>query len=92
MSSAESTTERGKVALITGITGQDGSYLAELLLSKVIAYDSIDGRVMKCTVLSDVLRPLIRGELIICTRIPIIRVFVFSCIMETSPIPPICVD
>ena len=24
----------GKVALITGITGQDGSYLAELLLSK----------------------------------------------------------
>ncbi len=26
--------ERSKVALITGITGQDGSYLAELLLSK----------------------------------------------------------
>ena len=25
----------GKVALMTGITGQDGSYLAELLLSKV---------------------------------------------------------
>ena len=25
---------RAKVALITGITGQDGSYLAELLLSK----------------------------------------------------------
>jgi GDPmannose 4,6-dehydratase len=24
----------GKVALITGITGQDGSYLAELLLAK----------------------------------------------------------
>lgn len=35
MSSAESTTEKCKVALITGITGQDGSYLAELLLSKV---------------------------------------------------------
>lgn len=35
MSSAESTTEKRKVALITGITGQDGSYLAELLLSKV---------------------------------------------------------
>jgi len=30
---AESTTER-KRALITGITGQDGSYLAELLLEK----------------------------------------------------------
>lgn len=27
----------GKVALMTGITGQDGSYLAELLLSKVRA-------------------------------------------------------
>jgi GDP-mannose 4,6 dehydratase len=26
--------EQRKVALITGITGQDGSYLAELLLSK----------------------------------------------------------
>lgn len=25
-----------KVALITGITGQDGSYLAEFLLKKVI--------------------------------------------------------
>lgn len=25
---------RGKVALITGITGQDGSYLAELLIDK----------------------------------------------------------
>ena len=27
---------RKKVALITGITGQDGSYLAELLLKKKI--------------------------------------------------------
>jgi GDP-D-mannose dehydratase len=26
---------RRKVALITGITGQDGSYLAELLIDKV---------------------------------------------------------
>ena len=26
--------EKQKVALITGITGQDGSYLAELLLEK----------------------------------------------------------
>lgn len=34
-SGAEHTEERKKVALITGITGQDGSYLAELLLSKV---------------------------------------------------------
>ena len=28
------TEEQGKVALITGITGQDGSYLAEFLLEK----------------------------------------------------------
>lgn len=30
----ETSTSTGKTALITGITGQDGSYLAELLLSK----------------------------------------------------------
>ena len=30
--------KRNKIALITGITGQDGSYLAELLLEK--GYDS----------------------------------------------------
>ena len=39
-----------KVALITGITGQDGSYLAELLLSKgydvhgIIRRSSVDFR------------------------------------------------
>ncbi|MBB3933823.1 GDP-D-mannose dehydratase, partial [Kaistia hirudinis] len=27
-------TKNGKVALITGATGQDGAYLSELLLSK----------------------------------------------------------
>ena len=27
-----------KVALITGITGQDGSYLSELLLEKVMKF------------------------------------------------------
>ena len=31
---ATSATQRRKVALITGVTGQDGSYLTELLLSK----------------------------------------------------------
>ena len=30
----DSQTETRKVALITGITGQDGAYLAELLLGK----------------------------------------------------------
>ena len=34
-----------KVALITGITGQDGSYLAELLLSKGYAVHGIVRRV-----------------------------------------------
>ena len=31
---AQSSTQGRKVALITGVTGQDGSYLTELLLSK----------------------------------------------------------
>ena len=34
MSTEVSTNEDRKVALITGITGQDGSYLTELLLEK----------------------------------------------------------
>ena len=33
-SAANGTEEKRKVALITGITGQDGSYLAEFLLEK----------------------------------------------------------
>jgi GDPmannose 4,6-dehydratase len=31
---SEPTTTTGKIALVTGITGQDGSYLTELLLEK----------------------------------------------------------
>ena len=50
------------------------------------------GRVMKYTESSDVLRPLTLVESIICTRIPIIRAFDSSCIMETSLTPRICVD
>ena len=34
-SSCSMTETQKKVALITGITGQDGSYLAELLLERV---------------------------------------------------------
>jgi len=34
-----------KTALITGITGQDGSYLAELLLTKGYKVHGIVGRV-----------------------------------------------
>jgi GDPmannose 4,6-dehydratase len=37
-------TESGKTALITGITGQDGAYLAELLLSKGYAVHGIRRR------------------------------------------------
>ena len=33
-----------KIALITGITGQDGSYLAEFLLEKGYAVQGILGR------------------------------------------------
>ena len=33
--------ENNKIALITGITGQDGSYLAELLLKKYIVWGII---------------------------------------------------
>ena len=32
----DNATQNKKVALITGITGQDGSYLAELLISKAM--------------------------------------------------------
>ena len=32
--------KQAKVALITGITGQDGSYLAELLLEFCLLYTS----------------------------------------------------
>jgi hypothetical protein len=35
---ASSGSVRNKIALITGITGQDGSYLAEFLLQKVSFY------------------------------------------------------
>ena len=31
---------RKKIAIITGVTGQDGSYLAELLLSKNYIVDN----------------------------------------------------
>ena len=34
----ETSTIKNKVALITGITGQDGSYLAEFLLKKNYTY------------------------------------------------------
>src|SRR6195952_1807600 len=37
-------TIQGKTALITGITGQDGAYLAELLLSKGYAVHGIRRR------------------------------------------------
>ena len=34
---------RQKAALITGITGQDGAYLAELLLEKAVVFKPDDG-------------------------------------------------
>jgi len=47
---------RGNKALVTGITGQDGSYLAEFLLAKV----------MKCMVWCAGPVPSIPGVLTIC--------------------------
>jgi len=49
-----------KVALITGITGQDGSYLAEFLLEKGYIVHGI----------SAVLLPLIPSALTTFTKIP----------------------
>ena len=41
-STPETASQPTKVALITGITGQDGSYLAELLLEKVVVSCVLD--------------------------------------------------
>ena len=46
--------EKRKVALITGITGQDGSYLSELLLSK--GYD-VHGIIRRSSVASTCTTP-----------------------------------
>ena len=52
--------KNSKTALITGITGQDGSYLAELLMKKGIPY----------MVLNDGHHHLTPPESIIFVRIP----------------------
>ena len=46
------TEERSKIALVTGITGQDGSYLTELLLSKgyTVSYHAHAAEIV-CTML-----------------------------------------
>lgn len=36
----------GKTALITGVTGQDGAYLAKYLLEKGIRYTDLKGGVL----------------------------------------------
>ena len=41
--------DRPKRALITGITGQDGPYLAELLLQKATEVHGIKRRYCKCS-------------------------------------------
>ena len=58
-----------KVALVTGVTGQDGSYLAELLLNK--GYEFVDHRL------------LIHRESITSTKIPMKKTRNSSCITET---------
>jgi len=61
-----------KVAFITGITGQYGSYLAEFLLSKD---NKVDGPV-----------PLIPGVSIISMKIPIFVNGIYFYTTGTSPI------
>ena len=60
-----------KKALITGITGQDGAYLAELLLSKGYEVHGIKRRASL----------LIQIELIIYIKINIEKMFFFTSIM-----------
>jgi len=65
-----------KIALITGITGQDGSYLAELLLEKGYEVHGIKRRAST----------LIQRELIISTRIRIqIRIFISIMVTLLTP-------
>ena len=45
----------GKVALVTGITGQDGSYLAELLLSKLVVLMIRPMRVLRSVLMMRIL-------------------------------------
>ena len=61
-----------KVALITGITGQDGSYLAEFLLKKI----------MKCIELKGEQVHLILKELIIYIKILMNQIKTLFFIME----------
>lgn len=61
-----------KIALITGVTGQDGSYLAELLLEK--GYE-VHGMVRRS---STERRERIEH---------LIRILILSCTMETLRIP-----
>ena len=61
-----------KIALITGVTGQDGAYLAEFLLSKNYQVHGI----------KEGLRLLTLEGLIICMRIHMKAIQIFSFITE----------
>ena len=41
--------KKNKVALITGVTGQDGSYLAEFLLKKIITFTVLKENLLHLT-------------------------------------------
>ena len=75
-----------KTALITGITGQDGSYLAELLLEKGYTVHGIKRRAS-----SYGLRPASRTTRhgsITSTRIRTRAIRAWCCTTATSPIAP----
>ena len=64
-----------KTALITGITGQDGSYLAELLLEKGYEVHGIKRRASSFNTIA----------LITCIRIPMRVIDVWFCTTAISP-------
>jgi len=67
-----------KVALITGITGQDGAYLAEFLLNKGYIVHGVKGEVLCST----------PTESIIFTRTRMRLTAISFYIMATCPIRP----
>ena len=76
----------GRVALITGITGQDGSYLADLLLEKGYTVHGIKRRASSYGLRSA--SRTTQPASITSTRIPTKATRAWCCITATSPTAP----
>ena len=68
--------QKKKIALVTGITGQDGSYLAELLLEKGYEVHGIKRRASSFNQVCDGLSP--------SNQCPHIEIFVRRLVLSTS--------